>query len=159
MAFGSRVSQVTLVLGFLAIIFGVPTWQIVVELRQQQPVQATDLFRYAPTVKNLRGFEQALEDNWWGQDLIRPRMQQGLFLSFRDTGSKALEGCDGWLFYRAGSRVFDRRGLPGSRAQRFGVGRDADRANTTGQRGASDRSVSRSTETTGNRTACRTRAE
>ncbi len=102
MAFGSKLPQVTLVLGFLAVIFGVPTYQIVVELGQQQAVQATDLFRHAPTVKNLRGFEQALEDNWWGQDSIRPWMQRGMFLGLRDTGSKALEGRDGWMFYRPG---------------------------------------------------------
>jgi hypothetical protein len=101
-ASGSRLPQVTLVLGFLAVIFGVPTYQIVVELGQQQPVQATDLFRHAPTVKNLRGFEQALENNWWGQDSIRPWMQRGLLLSLRDTGSKAIEGRDGWMFYRPG---------------------------------------------------------
>ena len=104
MVSGSRVSQVVLVLGFLAIIFGVPICQIVVEHRQQRLVQATDLFRHAPTVKNLRSFEQALEDNWCGEDSIRPPMQQGLFLSLRDTGAKALEGRDGWLFYRPSVR-------------------------------------------------------
>jgi len=101
-AFGSRISQVTLVLGFLAVIFGVPAWQVVVEMGQQRPVQATDVFRDAPTVKNLRNFEQTLEDNWWGQDSIRPLMQEGLFLSLRDTGAKALKGRDGWMFYKPG---------------------------------------------------------
>jgi hypothetical protein len=103
-AFGSRISQVAVVLGFLAVIFGVPTCQIVVELRQQRPVQATDVFRHAPTVKNLRNFEQALEDSWWGQGWLRPWTQQGLFLLLRDTGAKALEGREGWMFYRPGVR-------------------------------------------------------
>ncbi|MBC8874858.1 MAG: hypothetical protein H8E44_36010 [Planctomycetes bacterium] len=102
MALGTRISQLVLVTVFLAIIFGVPVYQIVVEIWRQQPVQVTDLFRYAPTVKNLRAFEQTLKDNWWGQETVRPWMQRTLFLTLGDTGAKALEGRDGWMFYRPG---------------------------------------------------------
>ena len=102
MAFGSRSSQAVLVLGFLAIIYGVPACQVVVDLRRQRPVQATDLFRRVPSVKNLRGFERALETTWWGQESIRPAMQEALYISLREAGAKAIEGRDGWLFYRPG---------------------------------------------------------
>ena len=98
----SRISQIILVGGFLMIVFGVPAYQIVVEMQRRQPVQATDLFRYAPTVKNLRAFEQTLEDNWWGRESVRPWMQRTLFLTLGDTGAKALAGRDGWMFYRPG---------------------------------------------------------
>ena len=102
MAVGTRISQLVLVTGFLAIIFGVPVYQIVVEIWRQQPVQVTDLFRHAPTAKNLHAFEQTLKDNWWGQETVRPWMQRTLFLTLGDTGAKALEGRDGWMFYRPG---------------------------------------------------------
>ena len=95
-----RASQLVLILGFLAVIFGVPIAQVAVEWQRGVPVQATDLFRYPPTVKHLRGFEHSLEDAWWGNEQLRPIMQRLLHVSFKDTGVKAVPGCDDWLFYR-----------------------------------------------------------
>ena len=99
-----RISQIVLIVGFLAVIVGVPAAQVAVELHRGLPVQATDLFRHPPSVKNLRGFEQSLEDSWWGHEWLRPQMQRLLYLSTRDTGAKAMRGRDGWLFYRPGVR-------------------------------------------------------
>ncbi len=97
-----RISQVVLISGFLAVIVGVPIAQVAVEMHRGVPVQATDLFRYPPTVKNLRGFEQALEDGWWGNEQVRPTLQRFLYLSVTDTGVKAVPGRENWLFYRPG---------------------------------------------------------
>lgn len=93
-----------LTLGFLTVIAGVPAAQIGIELRRGEPVQSTDVFRYSPTVENLRRFERALEDGWWGQETLRPRMQQLLLATLADTGAKTLAGREGWLFYRPGVR-------------------------------------------------------
>ena len=98
----ARIYQILLVVGFLAIICAVPLVQIGLELHRGTPVQATDLFRHPPTVKNLRRFEQSLEDNWWGQEHIRPQMQGFFLQSIGDTGIKAIEGLDQWMFYRPG---------------------------------------------------------
>ncbi len=102
MGFGAKTSQAVLVAGFLAILLGSPIHQAAVEMRQRRPVQATDLLHRVPTVRELRGFEKSLEDNWWGQNSIRPLTQRGLFRALRDTGAKAIEGYHGWLFYRPG---------------------------------------------------------
>jgi hypothetical protein len=104
MTSSARRSQMLLTLGFLAIIAGAPAAQVVVELFHGDPVQSTDLFRHPPTAENLRQFEHALEDGWWGQDALRPRMQRLLLATLGDTGAKTLAGRDGWLFYRPGVR-------------------------------------------------------
>ncbi len=98
----TRRSQMLLTFGFLAILAGVPLAQIGVELLHGEPIQSTDLFRQPPTVENLRQFEHALEDGWWGQEILRPRMQQILLATLGDTGAKALAGREDWLFYRPG---------------------------------------------------------
>ncbi|MCX7426189.1 MAG: hypothetical protein NTW96_11295 [Planctomycetia bacterium] len=100
----ARRSQMLLTLGFLAVIAGVPAAQIAIELRRGEPVQSTDVFRCPPTAENLRRFEHALEDGWWGQETLRPRMQQFLLATLGDTGAKALAGREDWLFYRPGVR-------------------------------------------------------
>ncbi len=97
-----RMAHVVLVLGFLVVITGVPLSQITVEIVRNEPVQATDLFRYPPTVENLRDFERALEDSWWGQRTIRPATHCVMYHALGDTGTKALGGHAGWLFYRPG---------------------------------------------------------
>jgi len=93
-------SEVALAVCFLAIIFGVPISQICIQLGHGQRVQFTDVFRYAPTEKNLRQFEQGLKDESWFEQRLRPLTQQFLFRLLGDTGSKADMGRDGWLFYR-----------------------------------------------------------
>ena len=97
-------SEVLLIGGFLAIVFGMPASQTALELVRRERVQSTDLFRYAPSRKNLRRFEKTLEDRWWGQTTVRPLTQWLLCAVLRDPGSKALIGRDGWVFYRPGVR-------------------------------------------------------
>jgi hypothetical protein len=93
-------SELVLVVGFLALIAAVPITQTCIELARHERVQFTDVFRYRPTAKNLRQFEHTLEEKSWFQQKLRPEMQQLLFKTLRDTGSKGVLGCNQWLFYR-----------------------------------------------------------
>jgi hypothetical protein len=85
---------------FLVIIFGVPITQICIQLSRGERAQVTDLFRYAPTEKHLRQFEETLKGQSWFEQRLRPLMQQFLLRTVGDTGAKAMMGRDGWLFYR-----------------------------------------------------------
>jgi len=96
----TRKSELVLVLGFLAVIAGVPVIQTGIELARRERVQATDVFRYRPTAKNLRQYEHTLEEKSWFQQHLRPLMQRFLFAALRDTGAKGILGRDRWLFYR-----------------------------------------------------------
>ena len=100
----SRPASIVLSVAFLGIIWSVPLTQIGLQWSRGEPVQATDLFRRPPSVKNLRRFETDLEDQSWGQRLVRPAMQRLTFAALGDVGPKAVVGRDGWLFYRPGIR-------------------------------------------------------
>jgi hypothetical protein len=88
------------VLCFLAVIAGVPVTQTCLELARHERVQATDIFRYEPTAKNLRQFEHTLEEKSWFQQHLRPPLQRFLFATLHDTGAKGVLGRNRWLFYR-----------------------------------------------------------
>ena len=96
----TRRSELILLICFLAVIAGVPVTQTCLELARQERVQATDVFRYQPTAKNLRQFEHTLEEKSWFQQQLRPRLQRFLFATLHDTGAKGVLGRDRWLFYR-----------------------------------------------------------
>ena len=93
-------SEMALTVCFLVIIFGVPLTQICLQLSRGERAQFTDLFRYAPTEKNLRQYEQTLKEQSWFEQRLRPLMQQFLLKTVGDTGAQAVMGRDGWLFYR-----------------------------------------------------------
>jgi SGNH hydrolase-like domain, acetyltransferase AlgX len=88
------------VICFLAIITGVPVTQTCVELARRERVQATDVFRYEPTARNLRQFEHTLEEKSWFQQHLRPQLQRFLFSTLHDTGAKGVLGRNRWLYYR-----------------------------------------------------------
>ena len=96
----TRKSELVLLICFLAVIAGVPVTQTCIELARHERVQATDVFRYQPTAKNLRQFEHTLEEKSWFQQQLRPRLQRFLFATLHDTGAKGVLGRDRWLFYR-----------------------------------------------------------
>ena len=96
----TRKSELVLVICFLAVIAGVPVTQTCIELVRHERVQATDVFRYEPTAKNLRQFEHTLEEKSWFQQQLRPQLQRFLFATLHDTGAKGVLGRDRWLFYR-----------------------------------------------------------
>ena len=96
----TRKSELVLLICFLAVIAGVPITQTCIELARHERVQATDVFRYPPTAKNLRQFEHTLEEKSWFQQQLRPLLQRFLFATLHDTGAKGVLGRDRWLFYR-----------------------------------------------------------
>jgi hypothetical protein len=96
----TRKKELLLILCFLGIIAAVPITQVLIESQRGERIQFTDAFRYRPTAKNLRQYERTLEDKSWFQKNLRPLMQQALFDTLHDTGTKAILGREGWLFYR-----------------------------------------------------------
>ncbi len=85
---------------FVLIIGVLPAIQLVKELRSNESLQEFDLFKRAPSVANLRGYETAMEDNSIVAGTVRPWYQ---LLSTRLAGmgnAKVVMGRDGWLFYR-----------------------------------------------------------
>ena len=96
----TRKSELILLICFLVVIAGVPVTQTCLELARHERVQATDVFRYQPTAKNLRQFEHTLEEKSWFQQELRPQLQRFLFTTLHDTGAKGVLGRDRWLFYR-----------------------------------------------------------
>jgi hypothetical protein len=95
-----RASERLLAWLFLGAIAAVPVAQAVIELGRGQRVQFTDVLRRPFTAANLRQYESTLESQSWFQQTLRPQMQRLLFDIVRDTGAKAIEGIDGWFFYR-----------------------------------------------------------
>src|ERR1035441_7006634 len=104
MSNSTRKSELVLLICFLAVIAGVPVTQTCIELARHERVQATDVFRYEPTAKNLRQFEHTLEEKSWFQQQLRPKLQRFLFATLHDTGAKGVLGRNRWLFYRADLR-------------------------------------------------------
>src|SRR5208282_4858188 len=96
----NRMPELILLICFLVVIAGVPVTQTCIELARHERVQATDVFRYEPTAKNLRQFEHTLEEKSWFQQHLRPQLQRLLFATLHDTGAKGVLGRDRWLFYR-----------------------------------------------------------
>jgi hypothetical protein len=96
----NSIRGLTLVIAFVAIIFAVPITQTSLELSRSERVQFTDVFRYRPTARALRQFEEALQDKSWFQQKLRPQVRRALFRTLRDAGPKGVIGLDGWVFYR-----------------------------------------------------------
>ncbi|HRY51173.1 MAG TPA: hypothetical protein P5186_24245, partial [Candidatus Paceibacterota bacterium] len=78
-------SELILVLLFLGVIGSVPVVQTCREYSRGERIQFTDVFRQKPTARNLRQFEDTLEDKSWFQQVLRPQAQRWLFLGLRDT--------------------------------------------------------------------------
>ncbi|HEY5912322.1 MAG TPA: hypothetical protein VJA21_17100 [Verrucomicrobiae bacterium] len=94
---------------FLALIFIVPLWQVITELRRGEKPQALDVLRQKPTAANLRAYERDLEDASEAVKLARPWAQYAQFAWFKDGGEKAIVGNDGWLFYGPGVHCLTER--------------------------------------------------
>jgi hypothetical protein len=86
--------------------------QTTVELRRGDAIQALNVFRQAPTSKNLREYERELEDASYVEKELRPWIQYAQFRFLRDAGDKALIGRDGWMFYKPGVRYLTERPTP-----------------------------------------------
>lgn len=94
---------------FLVLIFAVPLWQLVVEVRRGERPQALDVFHQKPTAANLRAYERDLEDASEVARKLRPWAQFAQFAWFKDGGEKVVLGRDGWLFYGPGMQYLMER--------------------------------------------------
>jgi len=133
-----RTAQHCLLGAFLGLIAMVSVSQTVRELAQGQRVQATDVFRYAPTSANLRRHEETLKEKSWVQQTFRPVLQRFLFRVFGEAGAKTVVGRGDWLFYRPDLRYL----IEGNRGDtRLGNSRWVEPVAATTQRDSVARAV------------------
>ena len=109
--------ETVLIAGFLAILAAPAMIQTAVELRRGETNQALNVFRQAPTAKNLREYEREMEDASCVEKELRPWVQYAQFRFLGDAGDKALIGRDPskgarWMFYKPGVRYLTERPLP-----------------------------------------------
>jgi hypothetical protein len=101
----TRAQNIALLSLFLLIIFAVPISQAVIDVKledEPKPFFLT-LFERAPSEKNLRDFENNLEEGSYYEQKVRPVFQLARYYALRDLGEKALRGRgDGWYFYTPG---------------------------------------------------------
>jgi len=97
---GSQSARLALSGMMLAVLFGVPVVQAIVDAAGGSAPQCLDLLRQAPTDVSLRRYEADLEANSWFENHVRPYMQVLEFAALRSLGEKAMPGRDGWLFYK-----------------------------------------------------------
>ena len=98
----SRPTAAVLVLGFLALIAGVPITQAVQEVLAEEESSLAALFEHAPTEENLRQLEKDIEQASYAKELVQPRLQLWLSQFGRVGNKRALIGRDGFLFYTPG---------------------------------------------------------
>ena len=93
-----------MIVSFLAIIFGIPIQQVVVELLNRQRPNALNLFSNGrfPTRSDLGQYEDGLQEQSSAIRFCQPRLQE-LITAWGGFGStNIVVGRDGWLFYRPG---------------------------------------------------------
>ena len=118
---GSRNQKIILIVLFLLIIYGVGFFQAGWEIRQGERPQIFDLFVEIPTAAHLRTFENDMENGSWFAQTLEPWMRLLQYLALRDTGEKAMQGREGWFFYRPGVKYLIE---PLPNLKRFEAGRD-----------------------------------
>lgn len=97
---GSKSAKIALSGMMLAVIFGVPLTQALIDVTGGSAPQCLDLLRQPPTDVSLRRYESDLEANSWFEGQVRPLMQAVEFVALRNLGEKAMLGRNGWLFYK-----------------------------------------------------------
>lgn len=115
----TAILQWTTIGSLLLVVAGIPLVQAVHELSTSGRAHIASLFTHAPTKANLHGWDQQSKDNSIFGAAIRPRMLQWQYDLFGDVGPKAVEGRDGWLFYRPDVDYLAR---PGFTDERFYLG-------------------------------------
>jgi hypothetical protein len=95
-----------LVFFFLAIIFGVPITQAILDIADEESPQILELFSQVPTEEHLRQFESDLEEYSFFEENIRPVYQLVRYFVRRGLGHKVLLGREGWYFYHPGVKYF-----------------------------------------------------
>jgi alginate O-acetyltransferase complex protein AlgJ len=98
----SRATAVSVTVSFLALVYGIPVSQAVLEKVKGDDVTLLDVFRHAPTRERLRQFEDDLEQASYAKESTQPRVQQWLTRFGRVGNKRAVVGFGGWLYYKPG---------------------------------------------------------
>jgi hypothetical protein len=116
----SRPLAMALVTGFLAIIYGIPIGQALLEKQKDDDSVLPDLFHRRPTRQNLKRFEEDLEKASYAKEFVQPRVQ--LLLTRLGAGNKnAVIGRQGWLYYNPGILALAGPGFLDGEAQRVRI--------------------------------------
>lgn len=97
---GNRILEWTVVGSLLAVVLGVPAYQALRETLTGNVPHILRLFTTAPTKQALHAWDQESRDRSSIAKAVRSRALQAQYDWFGDAGPKAIEGKDGWLFYR-----------------------------------------------------------
>ncbi len=104
--------QISVTVGFVALIGSVALIQAGAELQRGARPQVLELFARAPAPENLRTYETDMEEASVVARALRPWMQYAQFALLGDAGEKALVGRDGWIFYRPALQYLTERPPP-----------------------------------------------
>lgn len=115
----AAILQWTTIGSLLLVIVGIPLAQAAHELATTGRAHIVSLFMRVPTKANLHGWDRQSRDNSIIGSHLRPLMLQWQYDLFGDVGPKALQGRDGWLFYRPDVDYLVR---PGIHDERFYLG-------------------------------------
>jgi hypothetical protein len=118
----SRASGIFVIVLFLALVACPPLVQVIAEARGGAWPAALEVFRQRPTPRNLRAFENAVQDASVTARTLRPMMQAVQFFALREAGEKALVGPGGWLFYQPGVSYLTQRARGGESTVEEAVG-------------------------------------
>lgn len=97
---GRRALEWTVIGSLLAVVIGIPASQAVREAASGKVPHLLRLFTTLPTKKALHAWDQETRDRSTLAKAIRSRSLELQYDWFGDAGPKAIEGKDGWLFYR-----------------------------------------------------------
>lgn len=100
----SRGAEVFVTLAFAAMISSAGLIQAFYETHEGDDLRVLDVFRQAPTARNLHAYERGLEESSVVANTLRPWVQLAQIGILADAGEKAVLGRDGWYFYRPGVR-------------------------------------------------------
>src|SRR5258706_1916026 len=107
----SRAVAASITVAFLALVYGIPVTQAVLEKVRGDDVMLLDLFRHAPTRDRLHQFEEDLEQASYAKEYVQPRVQEWMTRLGRLGNKKAVVGLRGWLFYKPGITILGRSGF------------------------------------------------
>lgn len=97
---GSRALEWTIIGSLLAVVIGIPAYQAIRDARTGNVPHLFRLFTTKPTKQALHAWDQENRDRSTIAKVVRSNSLQLQYDLFGDAGAKAIEGSDGWLFYR-----------------------------------------------------------
>jgi hypothetical protein len=96
----SRTLQWSIIGSLLAVVIGIPAYQAIREAQTGTVPHLFRLFTTKPTKQALHAWDQENRDRSILAKAVRSKVLQLQYDGFGDVGAKAIQGRDGWLFYR-----------------------------------------------------------